>query len=215
MDENLYKTGVYKIINIVNNKVYIGSTADKLGFKHRWKCHLVALRANKHCNTYLQRAFNKYSEESFKFEILEICSKEDCIKLEQHYLDLFKSYEIDVGYNLCKTAGNTLGRKHSEETKIKIAKNRTYGEPANKNKSMTQEARNNMSHAQKNSLKNKQHLATLNKSKRKPVIGTNIDTGETIFLEHTKASTIFLSSGIVACCKGRWPHYKGYRWRYA
>ena len=207
-------TGVYKITNTINNKIYVGSTANKLGFIARWKHHLSRLRKNKHCNQHLQRAFNKHGEGALIFEILETCEKDHCIPLEQKYLDSLKPYNPTIGYNICAVAGSTLGRKHSAETRAKISKNRTYGEPHNKNKQMTEEARKNMSSAQKNSTKNKEHLDLLNKSKRKPVIGTCKKTGNIIYLEHTKASDIFLSSGIVACCNGRWSSYKGYCWEY-
>ena len=44
---NLYKSGIYKITNKLNGRIYIGSS--KL-FKLRWKQHSKALRNNKHSN---------------------------------------------------------------------------------------------------------------------------------------------------------------------
>ena len=47
---------------------------------------------------------------------MEYCNKEDLIKREQYYLEL-----LNPEYNICTTAGSTLGKLHSEETKAKIA----------------------------------------------------------------------------------------------
>ena len=60
--------GIYKIINVVNNKFYVGSAVD---FTARKRRHWWALRSQRHANKYLQAAWNKYGEESFKFLIVE------------------------------------------------------------------------------------------------------------------------------------------------
>lgn len=60
--------GIYKIINVVNNKFYVGSAVD---FTARKRRHWWALRSQRHANKHLQAAWNKYGEESFKFLIVE------------------------------------------------------------------------------------------------------------------------------------------------
>lgn len=55
------KTGVYQICNLINNKFYIGSIARADGFDRRWYEHDCALRNNRHINSHLQNAWNKYS----------------------------------------------------------------------------------------------------------------------------------------------------------
>jgi group I intron endonuclease len=57
----------------------------------------------------------KYGYPSFKLFILEYCDKEDLILREQYYFDL-----LEPKYNVCKTAGSTLGKMHTEEAKKKI-----------------------------------------------------------------------------------------------
>ena len=69
----------------------------------------------------MQRAWNKYWSTSFEFSIIEVCAKENLLKREQFWLDWTKSYEVSVGYNLAPTAGNSLGVKHSEETKTRMS----------------------------------------------------------------------------------------------
>jgi len=57
--------GIYKILNIVNNKCYVGSTSRIFG--ERWCQHKTELNNNKHSNSYLQNAWNKYGKEAFVF----------------------------------------------------------------------------------------------------------------------------------------------------
>lgn len=105
-------TGVYTITNMRNGKLYVGSSSRNVF--ERFGKHRRLLLLNKHTNSYLQRAWNKYNK-CFKFELLEVCSKEKCIEREQYYIDL-----LNPEYNLAKIAGSTLGVRFSEETKDKI-----------------------------------------------------------------------------------------------
>lgn len=75
-------TGIYKITNLISNKIYIGSTTTS--FKRRFKEHLSALKRNNHPNSHMQRAFNLDGENSFIFEVIEIVEKENCILREQY-----------------------------------------------------------------------------------------------------------------------------------
>lgn len=103
------KTGVYIITNKVTNHIYIGSTTKS--FSHRWGIHRLDLRRKKHHNSYLQNAWNKYGENNFKFEILELCDKSICIEREQFWMDTKMCYQRDIGYNLNKKAQSRLGTK--------------------------------------------------------------------------------------------------------
>ena len=111
--------GVYKITNTVNNKIYIGSSIDVKG---RIKGHKRDLRKNRHINKHLQRSWNKYGEGNFIFEIIELCSTNDNLLVrEQYYIDKYMSYDINIGYNINKTAGSNLGMNHTQEAKIKMS----------------------------------------------------------------------------------------------
>ena len=61
--------GIYKIINVVNNKFYIGSAVSLRKRKAR---HFSELRTHKHNNQHLQRAWDKYGEQSFVFAVVEL-----------------------------------------------------------------------------------------------------------------------------------------------
>ena len=207
--------GVYIIKNNINNKVYIGSSAGKTGIRGRIRHHKSALKHNRHINKHLQRSYNEYGSSAFSYKILEECKPEECITREQYYLDLYQSFDINKGYNICPTAGNTLGRKHSEETRLKIGKSRVYGVSPFKGKRHSRKSIENMSLAQKNSIKGKERLLRLNISRRIPVVGVNLVTGEVLQLKYAGEDSRFLDSGINMCCRGRIKHYKGYKWSYA
>ncbi len=113
-----YQTGVYQIRNVVNGKVYVGSSSQSL--KYRWEIHRAKLRAGRHGNRYLQNAWNKHGETAFRFEIIERCSPRCCVKREQHWIDCRQSVNPRLGYNRNPTAGSMLGFRHSEETKAKM-----------------------------------------------------------------------------------------------
>lgn len=105
---------IYKIRNLVNGKFYIGSSVKVLS---RWYLHKYRLKKGDHDNLYLQGSFNKYGSENFIFEIVEyVHDINSLISREQYFIDT-----LVPEYNLCKHAGNVLGRKHSEDTKQKMS----------------------------------------------------------------------------------------------
>ena len=109
---------IYSIINLIDAKVYIGSA---INFNQRKTQHYYYLRANRHQNILLQRAFNKYEEKSFEFRILEtVEDKTKLVEREQYWIDLLKSYDTNFGYNLAPKAGSSLGRKMSDEARAKM-----------------------------------------------------------------------------------------------
>jgi len=89
--------GIYRITNTVNGKSYVGQSVD---VKSRISHHRSELRNNRHENSYLQNAWNKYGEENFTFEILERCSRNELDEREIYYIDHFKTYKTFNGYNL-------------------------------------------------------------------------------------------------------------------
>ena len=75
--------GVYKIINKVNRKYYVGSSND---INCRWNKHKSELNRNIHKNPYLQNAWNKYGVVNFNFVVVEETLQNK--SAEQHYLDI-------------------------------------------------------------------------------------------------------------------------------
>lgn len=108
-------SGIYKITNNINSKIYIGSSVN---LKKRFSSHISDLKNKKHRNIHLQRAWGKYGEDAFEFKILEyISDKEELLKWEQFYMDRFNVCDDKIGYNINPCAGSRLGTKHSAETR--------------------------------------------------------------------------------------------------
>jgi group I intron endonuclease len=104
--------GIYCIYNVVTEKFYIGSSAT---VKDRLRGHKTALQGNYHHTKHLQSSWNKRGESSFVFKILRKCKIEECIPLEQYFLNA-----INPEYNTCEVAGSCLGIKRSDDTKMKL-----------------------------------------------------------------------------------------------
>lgn len=84
------KTGVYRLVNKINGKFYLGSTSCELGFFRRFREHLKDLKTQRHSSRILQNAFNKYGIENFYFEVVEECPKEITLEREEFYLKKMK-----------------------------------------------------------------------------------------------------------------------------
>lgn len=104
---------IYEIVCKSTNKKYVGSALNHIKRKRE---HFYNLKNNKHCNKKLQNAFNKYGENCFEFNIIEIVDNENMlIEREQWYIN-----KLNPIYNICRVAGSSLGLKRSNETKNKI-----------------------------------------------------------------------------------------------
>lgn len=140
--------GIYKITNILNNKVYIGQS---INIESRWKGHLNDLNKNKHHSLRLQNSYNKYGKDNFKFEIVEIVYDDELMESrEQYWIDYYDSMNKLKGYNI---RGAGCHGKLAEETKEKLRK-------INKGKHISLETRNKISisvSAEKNGMYNKKH----------------------------------------------------------
>lgn len=92
---------VYKITNLINNKIYIGSTKNEP--KLRWNTHKAsALNPNAPSYKYpLQQALRKYGIDAFKFEIIknDFYNEEDMQWYEQQLILLYNSTNSKYGYN--------------------------------------------------------------------------------------------------------------------
>jgi group I intron endonuclease len=94
--------GIYKVTNKITGKFYIGSSKD---INKRWYDHRNELSKNKHCNMKLQNAWNYYGADAFEFTMIENTTEEDLLIRELFYLDMFKPYLRDIGYNIVNIAG--------------------------------------------------------------------------------------------------------------
>lgn len=105
-------TGVYAILNIYNEKCYIGSAQN---IKARWYDHSRKLNYGTHTNKYLQNSRNKHWNSPFIFTVIEFCELTKLTEREQFWIS-----ELKPEYNLRPTAHNQLGFKHSKRNNRKI-----------------------------------------------------------------------------------------------
>ena len=94
--------GIYKIENLLNNKIYIGQSIDIF---FRWKAHCYNHNSNKVLA--IDKAIQKYGKENFSFQIIELCSQEQLNTQEIYYIEKFNTYFGD-GYN-CTQGGQDCG----------------------------------------------------------------------------------------------------------
>lgn len=123
-------SGIYRIRNILNGKVYIGSSRN---LEFRMKTHFIELRGGYHANIKLQRAFD-IDGGSMVFEIIELVSIDDLLVVEQSYLDRL---DFRSNYNIAVVAGSPMkDRKHTDWSKLSMSintsgsKNPMYGIPS-------------------------------------------------------------------------------------
>lgn len=107
--------GVYAILCLANDKLYIGSSVN---IEHRLRSHWDALQKNIH-QSHLQAAYNKYGENTFVATILEECDKKMIKKVEQKWID---AYEWDKLFNISPYANHPSGG--TSEGAYKIANTR-------------------------------------------------------------------------------------------
>jgi len=113
------QSGIYKIQNLINGKVYIGSTNC---FRVRWNTHKSKLRINKHFNYHLQSSWNKYGEDIFRFEIVEFVTDLELLHIrEQVWIDTVKSYERKNGYNIIQQVGKPNKIDFTDEIRRKMS----------------------------------------------------------------------------------------------
>ncbi|WP_187291013.1 GIY-YIG nuclease family protein [Clostridium novyi] len=105
MIENII--GIYRIMNLANNKKYIGQSIDII---NRWQSHKSALYWNNHPNKELQQEWNQYGYKYFEFTLLEKCKAEDLNNREKYYIRNSNSYLN--GYN--ETEGGDTSRINND-----------------------------------------------------------------------------------------------------
>jgi len=118
--------GAYLLMNTVTRKPYVGASVN---VERRWRVHKCELRGGKHCNSKLQRAWDKYGEKAFDFSLLEECDRTDLVGCEQNWIDRYGA--MSKGYNILSHARSTQGRKFSAEALIKLrdAARKAWGDP--------------------------------------------------------------------------------------
>jgi group I intron endonuclease len=121
---------IYEIRNIINGKRYIGCSKH---IKVRFIKHKSRLKNNKHKNSYLQNAYNKYGKDNFEYNILlKLNSESDMYEKEKELIS-----ENDNLYNLAEggLGGDTFTSRSDEYkaiTREKLSKSSKISNEKNK-----------------------------------------------------------------------------------
>lgn len=176
--------GIYAIKNKINNKIYIGQSID---IESRLNKHLYLLNVVKDDSRHLQRSWDKYGEENFEFQIVEVLNrKEELNGREIYWIDFYKTANRTYGYNISGGGGNMLpsketlekmskslketwktrkhprlGKKFSEETKKKMSEKRKGVKLSEDHKQKLSEASKRHKHTEKT----KEKISESNKGK--------------------------------------------------
>lgn len=226
---NERKSGIYCIENIQTNKKYIGQSVS---IEDRWSKHMSELNNGLHHNDYLQKAWNKYGKESFKFTVLEYCDINKLNDRERYYIEYYDSMNRDKGYNLKsggqdhivyseetkKKLSNSIRKSYLDSELIKVRSKDAIKQWSNpeirkkmiKNNGMygkhhTEEARKKMSDAAKGRIsrrRNRTNVLCIELNKRFNDAAT---AGKELSLD---------GSGILKVCKGERKTCGGYHWKF-
>lgn len=115
---------IYAIKNLINDKMYVGSTKS---IKRRKYHHFYQLKKGIHHSCHLQKAYDKYGKNSFIFYIIEECTVKNRKEREIYNMNINKTCEGSYGYNMYQpnedrfTCAESTKQKISN-TKINISK---------------------------------------------------------------------------------------------
>lgn len=121
---------LYRITNILNNKVYIGQSNKE---NERWRQHKYFARQDEPVQ-YIHRAMKKYGTNNFVYEVIVVCrTREDADETEKQLVIQYDSRNKEHGYNIA-LGGNVTwqsglpphmypmyGKHHTEESRQKIS----------------------------------------------------------------------------------------------
>lgn len=162
---------IYKITNLLNNKIYIGQTKN---IKNRWSRHKSDAKLGKKYNSHLYEAMRKYGTNNFICEIIvQTQNIEDIDALEVICIQQYNSLNRTIGYNI--SAGGQTNKLVSAETREKLSKSLKGRISPMKGKNLSQETKDLLSLANKGNTyrlgvkvtdKTKQLLSNINKGKK-------------------------------------------------
>lgn len=106
-------TGIYKIENLINGKIYIGQS---IHIEKRWIEH-----CKQSSHSLIGEAIKKYGKENFSFQIIEECSVDQLDEMEEKYIINYNSL-VPNGYNIVLTSPSQteVYRKYTKSILLEI-----------------------------------------------------------------------------------------------
>lgn len=114
---------IYKITNLINNKIYIGKAKD---YQRRYRDHIGL--ASKGVESYLYNAIRKYGEANFKIDQIDSAeTDEELNNKEKYWIKQYDSTNPEKGYNMTDggDGGNTLKYLSKEDIQKRTDKIKT------------------------------------------------------------------------------------------
>ena len=221
-------SGIYKIENLINHKVYIGQAVD---IPNRWRSHKSNYQ-NPNCKDYnmvIYKAIRKYGIDNFSFEVIERCDSKLLNQKEKEWIKYYDSYyngynatlggdesHIHLGdpievYNLQGQYITTYPNITEAAKAIGVSRNTIYGIVFG-NRLSTKGFQFKLVN-DNNAIKpytNKQggKKSVVQKDDNANVIQIFESATDAARQLHLDASTI------IKCCKGKLKHTGGYQWSY-
>jgi group I intron endonuclease len=156
-------SAIYAIVNNITNDMYVGSA---VAVNRRWSAHRNLLTKQCHYNLRLQRAYSKYGNKAFDWEIVQfVDDKTELIAREQFWM-----YFFVPKYNGRPIANSPFGTKASAETRAKMS-------VSAKKRGFTEEHKQNISKAKKG-------ICTISDEQKKRL--SELNTGK-VFTDETRA----------------------------
>ena len=113
---------IYKICNLITNKIYIGRTTKTIEERFSEHCR-VAFNDNIKKKLKIQNSIKKYGKENFTLDLLEACETKELYDIrEQYYIELYDARNPNIGYNIHEggEGGITyIGKKQATEKQLK------------------------------------------------------------------------------------------------
>lgn len=117
---------LYKIVNKINNKVYVGKTKN---FKRRWYEHQRSANQGKQHPLY--DSIRKYGIKNFSFELIQETTEEEVNTLEMRFIQELSLYPM--GYNLARggEGGDTFTNapEHVKDSRRLLHRNKYKANP--------------------------------------------------------------------------------------
>lgn len=109
--------GIYKITNLINQKIYVGQSNN---IERRFAQHKSPYEQARYNDKPLYKAFEKYGIDNFKFEILEECSVDELNQKECEWIQKLHSLTYEHGYNVTTGGFSVADENHPSH---KLTKN--------------------------------------------------------------------------------------------
>ena len=200
---------IYKIVNKINKKIYVGQTKRTL--KERMEEHV---RKN---SIPVDKDIEKYGIENFDIKVIDVATNEEELNDKEKLWIRKLNCMLPKGYNQTFGGKTTKGFTHREQSKEKMskAKSKLYVGSGNPffGKRHSEESKEKMSKARKGRKLTTEWKEKIGLAQRKKVI--NLDTGEVF--DSIKSAAVHYElkeTHITRVCKGKRKTTGGFRWAY-